>query len=104
MRKEKYVNKFVEEWIETKEKETEETPKDFSKLEADLPQLMDTLKAEDIELDIELVKIDARRLFNANVGIDQLIDLDHDNQLQEAIDLIKMGGVEKALASTTADL
>ena len=104
MRKGEYVNKFVEEWIEMKEKETEETPKDFSKLEADLPQLMDTLKAEDIELDIELVKIDARRLFNANVGIDQLIDLDHDNQLQEAIDLIKMGGVEKALASTTADL
>ncbi len=93
-----HLKKFVEEWIEATEKEIGETPKDFSKLEADLPELMATLAENDITLDIDIVKKDANKLFNANVGIHQLIDLPNDNQLQDAIQLIKTGGIEAILA------
>ena len=100
----KYLKTFVEEWIEVTEKEMGETPKDFSKLEAALPELMATLAENNITLDIEIVKNDANKLFNANVGIHRLIDLANDNQLQDAIELIKTGGVETILASSTVDL
>ena len=100
----KYLKTFVEEWIEVTEKEMGETPKDFSKLEVDLPELMATLAENNITLDIEIVKNDAKKLFNANVGIHQLIDLVNDNQLQDAIELIKTGGVETILAPSTVDL
>ena len=101
----KYIKTFVEEWIERTEKEMEETPKDFSQLEADLPELMTTLAEHKITLDMEIVKNEASAFFNRNVGIDQLIDLVNDNQLQNAIQLIKTGGVEAALASSkTVDL
>ena len=93
-----HLKKFVEEWIEATEKEIGETPKDFSKLEADLPELMATLAENDITLDIDIVKKDANKLFNANVGIHQLINLPNDNQLQDAIQLIKTGGIEVILA------
>ena len=93
-----HLKKFVEEWIEATEKEIGETPKDFSKLEADLPELMATLAENDITLDIDIVKKDANKLFNANVGIHQLINLPNDNQLQDAIQLIKTGGIEAILA------
>ena len=93
-----HLKKFVEEWIEATEKEIGETPKDFSKLEANLPEFMATLAENDITLDIEIVKNDANKLFNANVGIYQLIDLPNDNQLQDAIQLIKTGGIEAILA------
>ncbi len=100
----KYLKNFVEEWIEVTEKEMGETPKDFSKLEADLPELIATLAENDITLDIEIVKNDANKLFNANVGIYQLIDLANDNQLQDAIQLIRTGGVEEIFTSSTVDL
>jgi carboxyl-terminal processing protease len=93
-----HLKKFVEEWIEATEKEIGETPKDFSKLEADLPEFMATLAKNDITLDIEIVKNDANKLFNANVGIHQLIDLPNDNQLQDALQLIKTDGIEPILA------
>ena len=93
-----HLKKFVEEWIEATEKEIGETPKDFSKLEADLPEFMATLAENDITLDIEIVKNDATKLFNANVGIYQLIDLPNDNQLQDALQLIKTDGIEPILA------
>ncbi len=100
-----YLKKFVEEWIEETEKEMGETPKDFSMLEADLPELMATLTENDIALDIEIVKNDAHKLFDANVGIYQLIDLLNDNQLQGAIQLIKTGEVEAIIAPPpTVDL
>lgn len=101
----KYVSAFVEEWIERTEKEMGETPKDFSQLEADLPELMTTLAEHNITLDMEIVKNEANMFFNRNVGIYQLIDLVNDNQLQDAIQLIKTGGVEAVLASSkTVDL
>ena len=101
----KYVQTFVEEWIERTEKEMGETPKDFSQLEADLPELMTTLAENKIILDMEVVKNGANALFNRNVGINPLVDLVNDNQLQEAIQFIKTGGVEAApVSSTTIDL
>ena len=101
----KYVKTFVEEWIERTEKEMGETPKNFSQLEADLPELMATLAENKIALDMEIVKNEANAFFNRNVGIDPLIDLVNDNQLLDAIQLIKTGGVEAVLASTkTIDL
>ena len=101
----KYVKTFVEEWIERTEKEMGETPKDFSQLETELPDLMATLAEHKITLDMDLVRNEATAVFNRNVGIDQLIDLVNDNQLQNAIQLIKTGGVEAVLASSkTVDL
>jgi carboxyl-terminal processing protease len=101
----KYVHTFVEEWIERTEKEMGETPKDFSQLEADLPELMTTLTENNITLDMEIVKNEANAFFNRNVGLDPLIDFVNDNQLLDAIQLIKTGGVEAVLASTkTVDL
>ncbi len=101
----KYIQTFVEEWIERTEKEMGETPKDFSQLEADLPELMATLAEHNITLDMEIVKNEANAFFNRNVGIYQLIDLVNDNQLQDAIQLIKTGGVEAVHASSkTVDL
>jgi carboxyl-terminal processing protease len=101
----KYVKTFVEEWIERTEKEMGETPKDFSQLEADLPELMTTLTENNITLDMEIVKNEANAFFNRNVGLDPLIDFVNDNQLLDAIQLIKTGGVEAVLASTkTVDL
>ena len=97
----KYVKTFVEEWIERTEKEIGETPKDFSQLEADLPELMTTLAEHKITLDTEIVKNEASAFFNRNVGIDQLVDTINDNQLQNAIQLIKTDGIEAVLASTT---
>ncbi len=101
----KYVETFVEEWIERTEKEIGETPKDFSQLEAVLPELITTLAEHNITLDMEVVKNEANMFFNRNVGIDPLIDLVNDNQLLDAIQLIKTGGIEAVLASTkTVDL
>ena len=97
----KYIKTFVEDWIERTEKEMEETPKDFAELEAGLPELMETLTEHNIILDMEIVKNEARAVFNRNVGIDPLVDLINDNQLLEAIQLIKTGGVEAVLVSTT---
>ena len=82
-----------------------ETPKDFSQLEVDLPELMTTLAEHNITLDMEIIKNEANAFFNRNVGLDRLIDLVNDNQLLDAIQLIKTGGVEAVLASsTTVDL
>jgi hypothetical protein len=74
-------------------------------LEADLPELMTTLTENNITLDMEIVKNEANAFFNRNVGLDPLIDFVNDNQLLDAIQLIKTGGVEAVLASsTTVDL
>ena len=98
----KHVNDFVEDWIETEEKRTGKTPKDFSQLEARLPELMNTLAENEITLRSELARIRAHRIFDRNVGINRIpADRENDNQLQEAIQLIRTGGIEQALASTT---
>ena len=108
MRNGRYVNDFVEKWIEKVEKNTGKVPQDFSKLEVSLGQLFEILKQNDISLSADLVKLDAKRVFNNNVGIYQLIDLDHDEQLGKAIRIIENGEVQKLISSkiagSTADL
>lgn len=108
MRNGRYVNDFVEKWIEKEEKSTGKVPQDFSKLEASLGQLFEILKQNDISLSADLVKLDAKRVFNNNVGIYQLIDLDYDDQLGKAIRIIENGEVQKLISSkiagSTADL
>lgn len=98
----KHIKAFVEKWIEEEEKRTGETPKEFSQLEAEFPQLMDVLAGNDIIIVPDLAKIDARQVFNTNVGIYPLIDLETDNQLREAIRIVKSGGVEEIPDSTPA--
>lgn len=97
----KHIKAFVEKWIEEEEKRTREPPKEFSKMEADFSLLMDILAGNDIIIAPELAKIDARRIFNVNVGINPIIDLENDIQLQEAIRIIKAGEVEAIPDSTT---
>jgi len=103
MRNGRYVNDFVEKWIEEEEKSTGKIPQDFSKLETNLSQLFETLKQNSISLSADLVNLDAKRVFNNNVGIYQLIDLDHDNQLVKAISIIKNGEVQKIISSKHSD-
>ena len=99
MRKDEYAKDFVERWIEAEEKITGKPPQDFSKLEEKLPELVEVLEKNEITLSPELIKLEMRYLFNRNVGIYQLIDLETDNQLQEAIKVIKSGEIGQILAS-----
>ena len=58
---------------------------------------MQELAQNEIQLSEELVKLEAERIFNANVGIYRLIDRENDRQLQEAIQLIMAGQVQKTI-------
>ena len=98
---EKHIKMYVEKWIEAEEKRTGEPPKEYFKIESELPRLMDILAEDDIVINPELVKIDVRRIFNHNVGLNPIIDLEHDKQLQEAVRIIKAGEVEEIPDSAT---
>ena len=97
----KHVEAFVKDWIEAEEERTGEPPKEFSKIERELPRLIEILVERDIEIDPELVRIDVLKKFNYNVGLDPIVDLKHDKQLQEAIRIIKSGEVEEIPDSTS---
>ena len=93
------LENFVISCIESYERKNGKTPKDFKLIEAKLPQLMKKLRKEGINLDEEIVKIEARKVFDMNVGISRVPDPDTDKQLQKAIEVIKNGMVAKALSS-----
>jgi carboxyl-terminal processing protease len=93
------LDEFVISYIESFEKQNGKTPKDFKPLEAKLPELMRKLKAQGIDLDEKIVRIEARRVFDMNVGISRIPDLDTDEQLKKAIEVIKSGMVAQALSS-----
>ena len=99
MREAEYAKDFVEQWIEAEEEIIGKPPQDFSKLEEKLPELVEVLEKNEITLSPELIKLEMRSLFNRNVGIYQLINLETDNQLQEAIKVIKSGEIGQILAS-----
>jgi hypothetical protein len=84
-------------WIGEEEKRIGAIPKDFLSFSLKLPGLMQELARNEIQLSEELVKLEAERIFNANVGIYQLIDRENDRQLQEAIQLIMAGQVQKTM-------
>ncbi len=103
MRAGRYVNNFVEKWIEAEESRTGRTPEDFALLEEELSDLIEILKENGISLNVDLVTLEAHVIFNANVGIQQIVDLEHDNQLVEALRVLKDGEVDLILSKATTD-
>jgi len=100
-REKNVIEKFVLDYIETTEKEKKTTPKDFAVLEAKLPELISILAEKRIQFEEEkVVKLEARRIFDMNVGIARLVDLENDKQLQRAIEIIKAGEVAELLAAS----
>ena len=83
------LENFVTKWIEREATRTGKIPTDFAKLEAELPQFKQKLAEDGYRVNLRWLTIRAERLFNINVGIEQIVNLRHDTQLQEAIRLIK---------------
>lgn len=100
-REKNVIEKFVLNYIEDVEREKETTPKDFAHLEAKLPDLISILQENRIHFEEEkVIKLEARRIFDMNVGITRMVDLANDVQLQRAIAIIKSGEVAKILAES----
>lgn len=98
-RKKELIEKFVMNYINKIEAKTGVPPKDFAPLEAKLPELMPILEENNIKFDEQkIIKLEARRIFNMNTGVTNIIDLENDDQLKEAIKVIKSGEVAKILA------
>ena len=91
------IENFVSKWIDDAHQNPGEMPKDFSLLETELPKLQQTLEEENITISLRWLKQRAERLFNLYVGIDQVVNLAYDRQLQEAIRIINADEVEKYL-------
>jgi len=94
------VENFVSKWIDDAHQNPGEMPKDFSLLEPALPKLQQTLEEEHITISLRWLKQRAERLFNLYVGIDQVVNLGYDRQLQEAIRIINADEVGKYLNPT----
>ena len=88
---------FVTKWIDDNYTQPGEIPKDFSLLETELPKLQQTLEKERIHVSLKWLRQRAEQLFNFHVGIEQVVDLAHDRQLQEAIRIINNNEIEKYL-------
>ena len=88
---------FVAKWIDDHYTHPGEIPKDFSLLEAELPKLQQQLEEERIYVSLKWLKQRVEQLFNLHVGIEQIVNLAYDRQLQEAIRIIKADEVAKYL-------
>jgi carboxyl-terminal processing protease len=88
---------FVAKWIDDHYQRPGEMPKDFSRLETELPKLQQTLEEERILVSLRWLKRRAESLFNLHVGIQPVVNLVYDRQLQEAIRIIEADEVEKYL-------
>ena len=88
---------FITKWIDDHYTDPGKIPKDFSLLEPELPKLQQMLEEERIHLSLKWLKQRAERFFNSHVGIEQIVNLAHDRQLQEAIRIINNNEVEKYL-------
>ena len=86
---------FVTKWIDDHYQRPGEMPKDFSLLETELPKLQEMLEEERIIVSLRWLKQRAEELFNLHVGIESVVNLDYDRQLQEAIRIIKAEEIEK---------
>jgi carboxyl-terminal processing protease len=91
------LRNFVTKWIDDHYQRPGEMPKDFSLLETELPNLQETLEEERIFVSLRWLKQRAEELFNLHVGIESIVNLDYDRQLQEAIRIIKAEEIEKYL-------
>ena len=88
---------FITKWIDDHHTRPGEIPKDFSLLETELPTLQQQLEEERIYVSLKWLKQSVERVFNLQVGIEQVVDLEYDRQLQEAIRIIKADEVAKYL-------
>ena len=91
------VEDFVIKWIADERERTNETPKAFEKLEAALPTLQQSLAEDSIRVGMRWLKLRAEQVFNSNVGIERVVNLEYDTQLQEAIRILKAGEIDKYL-------
>ena len=87
------IENFVTDWIEEEIKRTGEIPKDFGLLETKLPQFRETLAEEGLRVSLRWLTLRTEQEFNLNVGIERVVNLKYDTQLQEAIRIIKAGEV-----------
>ncbi len=83
------LEKFVINWIDAEVNRMGDTPTDFSKLETELPQFRQQLANDGYRVSLRWLTIRAEQLFNISVGIERIVNLRHDTQLQEAIRIIK---------------
>ncbi len=93
------IEDFVVDYIQQVEEETGVTPKDVSGLLEKLPELTKLLDEENISLSSLIIRRQAKRAFDLNVGNNRLIDLESDPQLSKALDVIHNGEVPKILAA-----
>lgn len=91
------LSNFITKWIDEQHKEPEEIPTDFSKIVDELPKLQQMLEEERTHISLKWLKQRAERIFNFYVGIDQVVNLEYDQQLREAIRIIKADEVAKYL-------
>ncbi len=125
VREKDIVEDFVTKWIEEELKRTGELPNDFTKLEAalpklkhavlslwlttlkiaetDFPKLSEVLAETSIGVNMQWLKLRTEQLFNRNVGIEKVVNLEYDRELQEAVRIIKAGEIEKYLSNATED-
>ncbi len=88
---------FITNWIEQEIKRAGEIPKDFSLLEKALPAFRQSLIDDGYRVSLRWLTLRAQHLFNLNVGIEQVVNLRFDTQLQEAIRLINADEVNKTI-------
>ena len=91
------IENFLTNWIEEEIKRTGKIPKDFELLEAELPQFRETLANDGLRVSLRWLTLRAEQLFNLNVGIERVVNLKYDTQLQKAISIIKAGEVGKTI-------
>lgn len=91
------LRNFITKWIDDHYTDPGEIPTDFSLLEPELPKLQQMLEAERIHVSLKWLKQRAERFFNSHVGIEQVVNLAYDRQLQEAIRILNNNEVEKYL-------
>ena len=91
------IENFVTDWIEEEIKRTGEIPKDFGLLETELPQFRETLAKDRLPVSLRWLTLRAEQLFNLNVGIERVVNLKYDTQLQKAISIIKAGEVGETI-------
>ena len=73
-------------------------PKTSLSSKLNFPKLQQTLKEEEnITTSLRWLKLRAERLFNLYVGIDQVVNLDYDRQLREAMRIINADEISKYL-------
>ena len=97
------LSNFITKWIDDHHTRPGEMPKDFSLLETELPELQQTLEEERIYVSLKWLQERAERHFNLLVGIEQIVNLGYDRQLQEAIRIINANEIQKHLTALQED-